>query len=95
MKVSFKALGLVFLSTLVILAMTACGSSDGDSVPPSTHTVSGTLTLPDPADSKSYIVAVVTDMDSDPAYYTEGTISGTGTTINYSISEVPTGCPRQ
>jgi len=55
-------------------------------------TVTGTLTLPTEANGKEYIVAIDTDTEGSNGYIaaTVGTC-GSGTTVNYSITNVPEG----
>ena len=92
MKIRFRALSLVLLSAIVALTMSACGGDSSSSPTVThTHTVSGTITLPASADGKTYMVGVTTDIDSGPVAFYQGVISGTGMTVDYSISGVPAG----
>ncbi len=78
------------LCLIAVFAIAACGGGGDSTPPPPTYTVSGTITsLPASADGKDYFVSVTTDIDGEPTSYTQGTVSGT--TIDYSIDDVPAG----
>lgn len=92
MKIRLRKLSILLLSALIGLSISACPSSDSSTSPSGSHTVSGTITMPQGGhDGTDYIVGVFTDWDSAPTFFDEGTIVGAGITVNYSISNVPTG----
>lgn len=82
----------LFLSFLTILAMISSCKKDDDSAEPTNATVNGTLILPQEANGKEYWVLIDNDLDGGNGYVsvTSGTC-GSGTTVNYSISNVTSG----
>lgn len=92
-----KKLSVVLFSVLMLFAVlmiAGCGE-DGDVVDGGGGgyaTIIGTLTLPENASGKKYVVLVDENADGDDGYVkaTEGTC-GSGNFVNYSISEVPAG----
>ena len=79
----------------IILALFLFACSDDDDPPTSppvaTYTVSGTLTLPASVTDKQWYVAVDTDDDGSNGMIAIDSGLVTGSTVNYSIANIPAG----
>jgi ABC-type Fe3+-hydroxamate transport system substrate-binding protein len=92
MKSDLKFKGVLILTALLAIFLTACGggSSSSDNVVTS-HTVSGTVTLPASVNAKPWYVAIDDDLDGGNGMIAETTGVVTGSTFSYSIHNVPSG----
>jgi hypothetical protein len=86
----FLSIILLVLGTVIIISCDSSTSSDDDNT--SNATVAGNLVLPLEAPGKNYAVLVDNDFDGDNGQIklVTGTC-GSGTNVNYSISNVPAG----
>ncbi len=88
----FLSMILFFIGIITIISCDSSTSSNGNDNNIGNATVTGNLTLPVEASSKTWAVLVDNDFDGDNGYIKLATgTCGSGTKVNYSINNVPTG----
>jgi len=85
-------LSLMCFFCLLMLVLLSCSSTTEAKDDPANVTISGILTLPAAASEKNWVVMIDDDTDGDNSTVAMAIgICGSGTTVNYSVQNVPPG----